>query len=142
MDTAREMIARTVAAVGPLHEAAIEAARARQDRLTKPPGSLGRLEELALRLAGIAGTPLPAIGGKVIVTCAGDHGVTAEGVSAYPAAVTPQMVLNFVRGGAAINVLARRVGARVVIADLGVDYDFPADLPIVHAKVGRAVRRT
>ena len=137
MSTAREVIARTVAAIGPLDEPAMATARRRQDRLTKPPGSLGRLEELAVRLAGIAGTALPAIGEKVIVTCAGDHGVTAEGVSAYPAAVTPQMVLNFVRGGAAINVLARRVGARVVIADLGVDYEFPVDLPIVHAKVGR-----
>src|SRR5688572_33411812 len=113
------------------------AARARQARLTKPPGSLGRLEEVAVRLAGIAEAALPRIGGKVIVVCAGDHGVTAEGVSAYPAAVTAQMVLNFVHGGAAINVLARRVGAWVVIADLGVDCEFAADLGIVHAKVGR-----
>lgn len=136
MDAARALIERTVAAVGPLDEPAMAAARARQDRLTKPPGSLGRLEELAVRLAGIAGTPLPVIREKVIVTCAGDHGVTEEGVSAYPAAVTPQMVLNFARGGAAINVLARRVGARVVIADLGVNHYFAQDLPIVHAKIG------
>ena len=128
---------KTLDAVAPLDAEAMTTARTRQDRLTKPPGSLGRLEDLAVRLAGIAGTPLPRIADKVVVVCAGDHGVTAEGVSAYPAAVTAQMVLNFVRGGAAINVLARRVGARVVIADLGVDHAFPADLPIVHAKVGR-----
>ena len=132
-----EWLRRTVDAVGPLDEAAMETARARQDRLTKPPGSLGRLEDLAVRLAGIAGTPRTRIADRLVIVCAGDHGVAAEGVSAYPSEVTAQMVLNFVRGGAAINVLAHRAGARVVIADLGVNYDFPADLPIVHAKVGR-----
>ena len=128
---------RTIASIGPLDEAAMTAAREHQNRLTKPPGSLGRLEEIAIRLAGIAGTPQPRIAAKVVIVCAADHGVTAEGVSAYPAAVTPQMVLSFARGGAAINVLARRAGARVVIADLGVDHDFPPDLPIAHVKVGR-----
>jgi nicotinate-nucleotide--dimethylbenzimidazole phosphoribosyltransferase len=112
-------------------------ARRRLDRLTKPPRSLGRLEDLATQVAGITGDPLPALADRVIVTCAGDHGVTAEGVSAYPAAVTAQMVYNFVRGGAAINVLARRAGVRIVVADLGVDHDFPPDLPIAHVKVGR-----
>src|SRR5688500_8273589 len=101
-----ELLRRTCSAIGPLDESAMAAARAHQDHLTKPPGSLGRLEELAVRLAGIAGTPQPHLADKVIFVCAGDHGVTAESVSAYPAAVTPQMVLNFVRRGAAINVLA------------------------------------
>ena len=128
---------RVLNAIGPLDAGSMAAARKRQDQLTKPPGSLGRLEELAVRLAGIAGTVQPHISEKVIVVCAADHGVASEGVSAYPPAVTPQMVLNFVRGGAAINVLARRAGARVLIADLGVDYDFPTDLPIVHAKIAR-----
>ncbi len=131
------LIERTVAGIHPLDQSAIAAARQRLDQLTKPPGSLGRLEDLAAHIAGITGNPMPRVTERVVVTCAGDHGVTAEGVSAYPAAVTPQMVYNFVRGGAAINVLARRAGARVVVADLGVDHDFPPDLPIVHAKVGR-----
>lgn len=134
---AQRTLARTGAAIGPPDRAAAAAARQRHDRLTKPPGSLGRLEELAVKVAGITGQPLPRIAGRLIVTCAGDHGVAAEGVSAYPAAVTPQMVYNFVRGGAAINVLARRAGARIVVADLGVNHDFPADLPIAHLKIDK-----
>ncbi len=90
------------------------------DQLTKPPGSLGRLEELARRLAEITGTCPPVITHPVIFTLAGDHGVVEEGVSAYPQVVTAQMVENFLRGGAAVNVLARHAGARVVVADLGV----------------------
>ena len=112
-----------ISQIGPLDEAAMEAARARQDALTKPRGSLGRLEALSVQLAGIFGNPRPRIWHKVIVTMAGDHGVVAEGVSAYPQAVTAQMVDNFLRGGAAINVLARHVGARVVIVDMGVAAD-------------------
>lgn len=96
--------------------------------LTKPPGSLGRLEELSVRLAAITGDARPRTADKVIFTLAGDHGVVAEGVSAFPQSVTAQMVANFLRGGAAINVLARHVGARVVIADLGVAGDIPGDL--------------
>lgn len=90
------------------------------DQLTKPPGSLGRLEELARRLAEITGRCPPAVEDAVIFTLAGDHGVVEEGVSAYPQVVTAQMVENFLRGGAAVNVLARHAGARVVVADLGV----------------------
>jgi nicotinate-nucleotide--dimethylbenzimidazole phosphoribosyltransferase len=100
-------------------------AQARLDRLTKPPGSLGRLEELALRAALITGSETPRLTAPVIFTLAADHGVAAEGVSAYPQAVTAQMVENFCRGGAAVNVLARQAGARVVIADLGVATDLP-----------------
>jgi nicotinate-nucleotide--dimethylbenzimidazole phosphoribosyltransferase len=96
------------------------AARARQEQLTKPAGSLGRLESLAIQIAGITGQEQPVVANKAIVVMAGDHGVTAEGVSAYPAEVTPQMVLNFLRGGAAINALAGVVGARVVVVDIGV----------------------
>jgi nicotinate-nucleotide--dimethylbenzimidazole phosphoribosyltransferase len=110
----------TIAAIGPLDEAALVAARVRQDTLTKPPGSLGRLEEVAIRLAGITGRARPILNRKAIVVLAGDHRVVAEGVSAYPAAVTPQMVANFLHGGAAINVLARAAGARVVVVDVGV----------------------
>src|SRR2546422_2378091 len=89
------------------------------DSLTKPPGSLGRLEEIAARLAVLRdGTP--CVERPVIFTFAADHGVVAEGVSAYPQVVTAQMVENFLRGGAAVNVLARQAGARVGVADLGV----------------------
>ena len=128
---------QALADIGSLDEASMAAARAHQAQLTKPPGSLGRLEDLAVRLAGIAHSPHPTISEKALIICAADHGVVAEGVSAYPSAVTAQMILNFVRGGAAINVLARRAGARVLIADLGVAHDFPTDLPIAHAKIGR-----
>jgi nicotinate-nucleotide--dimethylbenzimidazole phosphoribosyltransferase len=116
----RPEIAATIAAVAPLDDAALAAARARQQQLTKPAGSLGRLEALAIQLAGITGQDRPTLSEKAIVVMAGDHGVTTEGVSAYPAAVTPQMVLNFLRGGAAINALAGVVGARVVVVDIGV----------------------
>ena len=106
--------------IQPLDEAAMQSARARQDTLTKPRGSLGRLEELSIQLAGITACPLPSVERKTAIVMAADHGVTSEGVSAYPAEVTPQMVANFLRGGAAINVLARQADARVVIVDMGV----------------------
>ena len=118
-----------------LDEAAMEAARQRQNQLTKPPGSLGRLEELSIQVAGITGQPQPTVERKVIVVMAGDHGVTAEGVSAYPAEVTPQMVLNFLRGGAAINVIARQVGAKVVVVDMGVASDLNPQPELVDRKV-------
>jgi nicotinate-nucleotide--dimethylbenzimidazole phosphoribosyltransferase len=95
------------------------AAREHLDSLTKPPGSLGRLEELAVRLVTLRGAP-PRVEQPVVFTFAADHGVVAEGVSAYPASVTAQMVENFLRGGAAVNVLARQAGARVIVADFGV----------------------
>jgi len=95
-------------------------ARARQLELTKPPGSLGRLEELAVRLAAATGSPVPVAHHKVIFVLAADHGVARQGVSAYPQAVTAQMVANFLAGGAAINALARAAGARVGAADFGV----------------------
>ena len=109
-----------IAGIKPLDEKAMTEARTRQDSLTKPQGSLGQLESVSIQVAGIKGTPRPRIVHKVIFTLAGDHGVTQEGVSAYPSEVTPQMVHNFLRGGAGINVLARHSGARVVVADLGV----------------------
>lgn len=106
-----------------LDQAAMDAARQRQDTLTKPPGSLGRLEALSIQIAGITGQPIPTIQHKVITTMAGDHGVVTEGVSAFPQDVTWQMVANFLHGGAAINVLARHVGARVIVVDMGVARD-------------------
>src|SRR5690349_19354378 len=116
---------------------AMEQARARQARLTKPAGSLGRLEDLSIRLAGMTGRLDPPLRDAVVFTLAADHGVADEGVSAYPREVTPQMVLNFLRGGAAINVLAREVGARVVVADMGVDADLPSDPGLRAVKVRR-----
>jgi len=109
--------------IGAPDQEAAARARERQDQLTKPPGSLGRLEELAVQVAGIQGRARPRVSHKVILTMAGDHGVVAEGVTQYPQEVTAQMVRNFLGGGAAINVLARFVGARVVVADLGVSAD-------------------
>lgn len=98
--------------IKPLHRSSMNAAEERQGRLTKPAGALGRLEALSIQLAGIMGQPRPHLTHKVVVVMAADHGVTAEGISAYPQSVTSQMVLNFLAGGAAINVLARQVGAR------------------------------
>jgi nicotinate-nucleotide--dimethylbenzimidazole phosphoribosyltransferase len=120
-----------------LDESAMNAARERQNILTKPAGSLGRLEELSIQIAGITGKNIPTIKDKVIITMAGDHGVVAEGVSAYPQEVTPQMVLNFLAGGAAINVLARHIGARVVVVDMGVANEIPTmDEKLIRRRVG------
>jgi nicotinate-nucleotide--dimethylbenzimidazole phosphoribosyltransferase len=113
------MLARLLDAIAPPDAAAAIAAQAHLDSLTKPPRSLGRLEELAVRLAALQSPP-PHVDRPVLFTFAADHGVVAEGVSAYPQVVTAQMVENFVRGGAAVNVLARQAGARVVVADFGV----------------------
>jgi len=115
-------------------------AQARLDSLTKPPGSLGRLEELAARYVAIREEELPALPRKRVVVFAADHGVVAEGVSAYPQEVTYQMVYNFLRGGAGINVLARQVGAEVEVVDLGVNHDFEPELPLVHRKVAYGTR--
>jgi nicotinate-nucleotide--dimethylbenzimidazole phosphoribosyltransferase len=120
-----------------LDEHAMRLASERQARLTKPAGSLGRLEELSIRLAGMTGRLDPPLKNRVVFTLAADHGVAAEGVSAYPREVTAQMVLNFLRGGAAINVLARQANARVVIADLGVDADLPPHPDLRTLKVRR-----
>jgi nicotinate-nucleotide--dimethylbenzimidazole phosphoribosyltransferase len=115
------------------------AARARLDRLTKPPGSLGRLEMLATQLAGITGLETPAVERPGVVVFAGDHGVTAQGVSAYPSDVTAQMVANFVRGGAAINVLARVAGASVTVVDVAVSWPIPGAAPGSSAAGARLV---
>src|SRR5512134_2638993 len=123
-------------AIPPIDREAQAAAALRQNSLTKPPGSLGRLEDLSIQLAAAAGTPRLSVTRKAVIVMAGDHGVTAEGVSAYPAAVTPQMVLNFLNGGAAINVLARQAGARVVVLDAGVAADLPTHRDLISRKVG------
>lgn len=126
-----------VASIRPADAAVAAQARERLDNLTKPPGSLGKLEELAWRLASMQGRVKPTIGKKRVYTLAGDHGVTAEGVSPYPKEVTPQMVLNFLNGGAAISVLTRHAGAEIRVVDIGVDFDFGAAPGLVQKKVKR-----
>src|SRR5665647_583582 len=115
-----ELFQRTMASISEVDHQAGAAAQLRLDSLTKPPGSLGVLEKIGVQLASIQGNPMPTLSKKVVMTMAGDHGVVAEGVSAFPQEVTPQMVLNFLHQGAAINVLAKHVGAQVVVTDVGI----------------------
>lgn len=110
----------TISKIEKVNEEIKEITQKRLDNLTKPQGSLGRLEELAKQICAIKGSGNFKLNNKVIFTIAGDHGVASEGVSAYPSEVTPQMVYNFISGGAGINVLSRHVGARVVVVDMGV----------------------
>lgn len=106
--------------IGPADSEARRRAEARQLRLTKPPGSLGRLEQVSVQLAGIFGTAQPRIRGKAVIVAAADHGVVAQGVTGYPQAVTGQMVQNFLEGGAAVSILSRSLGVRQIIVDAGV----------------------
>jgi len=119
--------------IQPVSKDRLDAVQARIDRQAKPPGSLGRLEEFACRYVAIR--QREQIRKKAIFTFAGDHGVTAEGVSAFPREVTPQMVLNFLRGGASINALASFAGAELNVVDMGVDYDFANHPGLLHHKV-------
>ncbi len=122
--------------IRPVDEASYARAWARLDRLTKPPRSLGRLEALAAQIAAIQGTDRPALGPGAVVVAAADHGVTAEGVSAYPAEVTHQMVQNFLAGGAAINQIAAAANARVYVLDVGVrGPEFPEAAGLIRARV-------
>lgn len=130
-------IKETCNRIAPVEESWLTAAAERQLQLTKPPHSLGRLELIANRLAAIQQTVTPRINGKRIYVVAADHGVTREGVSAYPREVTAQMVDNFLRGGAAINVLARNGGIEVKIVDAGVDADLSDRKELLHLKVMR-----
>jgi nicotinate-nucleotide--dimethylbenzimidazole phosphoribosyltransferase len=125
----------TLALIRPVDADKMAAIQAGIDRQAKPQGSLGRLEEFACRFAAVTGRN--AVAKKVVFTFAGDHGVTEEGVSAFPREVTPQMVLNFIEGGAAINALARHAGAEVVVVDMGVDYEFKPMHGLLNKKVGR-----
>ncbi|AEV15200.1 Nicotinate-nucleotide--dimethylbenzimidazole phosphoribosyltransferase [Thermus sp. CCB_US3_UF1] len=117
-----------------------EAAQRRMERLTKPPRSLGRLEEVALRLAAIQGRVRPELGPGGVVVAAADHGVAEEGVSAYPQEVTRQMVLNFLRGGAAINQFAQVAGCEVYVLDVGVKGELPDHPRLLKAKVREGSR--
>ena len=130
-----ELLSNTIEMITPVDRMAMNSARARQDTLTKPQGSLGRLEELSIKLAGIQGKPIPQIRHKAVITMAGDHGVVAEGVGNWPQEVTAQMIYNFLRGGAGINVLARQVGARVVVVDMGVAADLEPHPQLISRKI-------
>ncbi len=129
-------ITETIAAIGPLDEAAMTAARELHDRLTKPRGSLGVLEDLSVRLAGIAGAcPPPMPEPAAVAVFAADHGVHAQGVTPWPQEVTAQMVLNFLAGGAVVNAFARECGADVTVVDVGVKTDLPAAPGLIQSKV-------
>ena len=128
----------SIAGLGALDPPAMAATSARLDRLTKPPGSLGRLESLAVTLAGITGLASPTIDRREVIVAAADHGVARRGVSAYPPEVTAQMVANFVAGGAAISVLASRVGARLTVVDVGVASAIPS-VPDTTGRGGRLI---
>ncbi|WP_193726991.1 nicotinate-nucleotide--dimethylbenzimidazole phosphoribosyltransferase [Paenibacillus guangzhouensis] len=119
----KERLEQLIAHIEPLDGQLVEDALQHLDQLTKPPGSLGKLEQIAAQVAGITGELHPAFAKKAVIVMAGDHGVCEEGISAFPAEVTPQMVYNFLNGGAAVNVLARHAGADVICVDIGVNAD-------------------
>src|SRR6185312_10944683 len=131
-----DLFAETVAAIRPVSAEARAAARERLDRMTKPRGSLGRVEDIAVALAGIAGScPPPLPSPAAVAVFAGDHGVHAQGVTPWPQEVTAQMVQNFLSGGAVVNAFARQFGADVRVVDIGVK----ADLPPAEALLSRKV---
>jgi nicotinate-nucleotide--dimethylbenzimidazole phosphoribosyltransferase len=130
------LLEETINRIRPLDVAAMDKAAARQEQLTKPRGSLGMLESLSIQIAGARRNALPEIAHKAVITMAADHGVVDEGVSLYPQEVTRQMVLNFLSGGAAINVLGRLTGARVIVVDMGVKGGFPPTDGLICKMVG------
>ncbi len=130
----------TVRLIQPVDAQIAARVQARLDGLTKPLRSLGRLEETVVRYAAITGEAKPNVPRGVVFTLAADHGVAMEGVSAYPSEVTPQMVLNFLRGGAGVNVLARHTGVEVRVVDIGVAYDFGIIPGLIRKKVMRGTR--
>lgn len=135
-----QILSNTIGMIKPLDKEAMAQAQARQDMLTKPQGSLGRLEELSIKLAGIQGNPMPQIRHKAIITMAGDHGVLAEKIGNWPQEVTAQMVYNFLGGGAGINVIARQVGTRITVVDMGVASELTANPHLISRKVAPGTR--
>ncbi|GGO25838.1 nicotinate-nucleotide--dimethylbenzimidazole phosphoribosyltransferase [Deinococcus humi] len=135
-----------IQSVQPADAGAMSRARARQAQLTKPAGALGDLEDLGVRLAGVFGCERPHPRGVAVLVAVGDHGVAAGGVSAYPPEVTPAMVANFLAetpagpGGAAVNAMARMVGARVYVMDAGVNAELPAHPALIRAALRRGTR--
>lgn len=133
-------VAELIERIRPATAAEPSAVQRHLDSLTKPPGSLGELESVALRLAMIYGDPPPSFESRVVFVLAADHGVASQAVSAYPREVTAEMCRNYARGGAAVCTIARSVGADVVAVDVGVDADLSAVTGLVHAKVRRGTR--
>lgn len=132
------LLEETISAIGALNARAVEEARDRQDRMTKPQGSLGVLEEISVQLAGLAGEcPPPVPEPAAVAVFAGDHGVYAQGVTAWPQEVTAQMVQNFLDGGAVVNAFAEQVGAEVTVIDVGVVGDLPKGSGLLPRKVAR-----
>ena len=130
-----DLLTKTIENIKPLDKEAMAQARKRQDELTKPAGSLGRLEKLSIQIAGIQRKARPQIKNKAMITMAADHGVVDEKVGNWPREVTAQMVENFLRGGAGINVLARQAGARIVFVDMGVASDLKPNKQLIVKKV-------
>jgi nicotinate-nucleotide--dimethylbenzimidazole phosphoribosyltransferase len=140
-EEAVEPVAEIMAAIGPLDAEAMTAARERQDLMTKPRGALGVLEEVSVRLAGLAGTcPPPVPEPAAVAVFAGDHGVHAQGVTPWPQEVTGQMVANFLAGGAVVNAFAKQAGAEVTVVDVGVASDLDAAPGLLPRKVARGTR--
>ncbi len=135
-----KLLKETISKIDKIDNSLSEETQKRLDNLTKPRGSLGRLEDLAKQIVEITKTRNPKLGHKVIFTMAGDHGVVENNVSAFPKEVTPQMVYNFLNGGAGINVLAKHIGARVVIVDMGVACDLKDDPGLIVRKVNYGTR--
>jgi len=140
MNPSSSFIQETIEAIQPLSQPDVRRAQVLWDGLTKPQGSLGRLESLGTHYVAMTKCVPSACPDAMVFTLAGDHGVTTEGVSAYPSSVTAQMVLNFLHGGAAINVLARQIGAKVRVVDMGVREDLGAPAGLWVRKIGRGTR--
>ena len=139
LEDLEKTLTQLLAKIHGLDQEAMERVQTRLDMLTKPQGSLGQLEVIAKQLGGIQGTAEPQVRGKAVLLMAGDHGVVEEGVSAFPQEVTPQMVYNFLRGGAAINVLSRQADAEVVCTDVGVAFPLePEELMRKRVRSGTA----
>ena len=132
-----KLITDTSASIKPLDQAFFDKAVSRLDQLTKPKGSLGKLENIAARIVAITGDISPRIEKKAVFVLASDHGITDEGISAYPKEVTAQMVFNFLNDGAAINAIAGNTGTDVFVADIGVDYDFPDLDDLISIKINK-----
>ena len=145
-DTDQTTLQTLISSIRPVDQAAMNAARERQAQLTKPAGALGQLEDLSVRLAGVFGSDRPHPRGVAVIVAAGDHGVVQEGVSAYPPEVTAAMVANFTAqttsgpGGAAVNAIARTVGAKVYVADVGVNAELPTHPSLEAVKVRMGTR--
>jgi nicotinate-nucleotide--dimethylbenzimidazole phosphoribosyltransferase len=135
-----ELIRNTISSIRKGNDECCAEAKKHLDSLTKPLGSLGRLEEIVAQYVALREEKTPIISGKAVYVFAADHGITDEGISLYPRDVTPQMVYNFLNGGAAINVLSRQAQAKVVVVDVGVDATFDGNPGLVNRKVRRGSR--